>query len=94
MIFLWILFGIDLIAAAVLLYFFIIGIGDGSVSSFNMGLWLAMLGGVAAILGGGWMLQAKGHRGAAIGVLLILAIPAFLFGLFLLAVIILQPRWN
>jgi hypothetical protein len=94
MVFFSILFGIDLIVAAVVLYFFVVGLGDGSVSSFNITLWMAILAGIAAVLGGGWLLNARGQRGAANGVLLILALPGFLFGLFLLAAIILQPRWN
>lgn len=88
------LFGIDLAAAAVIVYFFFIGLADGSVSSFNMGLWLAILAGVAAILGGGWQLNKIGRRGAAIAVLSILAVPALLFGLFMLMIVITQPRWN
>ena len=35
-----ILFGIDTLVAVVALWFFVIGLGDGSVSSFNMLLWL------------------------------------------------------
>lgn len=94
MVFYRILFGIDLIAAAVIVYFFVIGLADGSVSSFNMGLWLAILAGTAAILGGGWALKARGQRNAAIAVLALLAIPALLFGLFMLLLIVTQPRWN
>ena len=94
MIFFWILFGIDAIAAMVTIYFFLEGLGDGSVSSFNMGLWMALLGGVIAILGGGWMLNANGRRRMAIGVLSILAIPSTLFGLFMLLIVITQPNWH
>jgi hypothetical protein len=94
MLFLYLLFGIDAAVALVALYFFVVGLGDGSVSSFNILLWLALLGGIGAVLGGGWVLNAMGRRGAAIGVLMILALPGFLFGLFILGVLILQPRWN
>jgi hypothetical protein len=94
MIFFWILFGIDAVAAMVTIYFFLEGLGDGSVSSFNMGLWMALLGGVIAILGGGWMLNANGRRRTAIGVLSILAIPSTLFGLFMLLIVITQPNWH
>jgi hypothetical protein len=90
----WILFGFDVIIALIALFFFAVGINDGSVSSFNIELWVAILAGIAAILGGSLLLNAKGQRGPAIGILLILALPGFLFGLFMLAVIILQPRWN
>lgn len=89
-----ILLAIDAVAAAVVLYFFMIGLADGSVSSFNMGLWLALLASVAAILFGGLALNARGRRGAAMAVLALLAAPAFLFALFALGLIVLQPRWN
>jgi len=45
-----ILWGIDAVIALVFVYFFVVGLGDGSVSSFNMRLWLSTLftlGGVA-----------------------------------------------
>jgi uncharacterized membrane protein YidH (DUF202 family) len=85
---------IDAAAALVALYFFFVGLGDGSVSSFNIGLWLALLAGIAAILGGGWWLNANGQRRAAIGLLAILAVPAFLCGLLIVVMVVLQPRWN
>ena len=88
------LFGVDVAAAAVIVYFFFVGLADGSVSSFNAGLWMAILAGTAAVLGGGWALNAKGQRGAAIGMLSILAVPAVLFGLFLLLIVITQPNWH
>jgi hypothetical protein len=93
-VFFLILLGIDLLAAAVIVYFFLIGIADGSVSSFNIGIWLAILAGTAAILGGGMVLKRSGRRAAANVILSVLALPSFLSGLFLLAVIVLQPRWN
>jgi hypothetical protein len=89
-----ILLAIDLLVALVVLYFFVIGLADGSVSSFNMNLWLGLLAVVAGSIGGGWLLDANGRRGAAIAVLLILALPGILYGLFVLLVIIAQPRWN
>ena len=90
----WTLFGIDSAIALIVLFFFFAGLGDGSVSSFNMTLWLAISGSLAAILGGGLLLKSKGHLHLARVVLLILAVPGFLFGLFILSAIILQPRWN
>ena len=87
------LLAIDAIAALVILYFFMIGLADGSVSSFNMELWFGILAAVAAILGGGLLLKAKGQRIAANLVLLVLATPAALYGLFFLSIIF-QPRWN
>jgi hypothetical protein len=89
-----VLLGIDAIAALVVIYFFMIGLADGSVSSFNMQLWLGILAAVVAIPVGGFLLNAKGQRIAANLVLLILATPATLYGLFMLSIIIFQPRWN
>ena len=94
MIFYRTLCGIDAVIALIALYFFVVGLGDGSVSSFNILLWLTMLGGIAAILGGGLLLKANKKMWPANGVLLILAAPGFLFGLLFLMLIILQPDWR
>ena len=88
------LLAVDLVVAAVCVYFFLAGLADGSVSSFNGGLWTMILAGVAAIPAGGWLLHANGHRRAALAVLAVLAVPGLIAGLFLLLVIVLQPRWN
>lgn len=88
------LLAVDALAALVVVYFFFIGLADGSVSSFNMGLWLGILAVVAAILGGGWMLNGKGQRAAANAVLAILAVPTLLYGLFILVIVITQPSWQ
>jgi len=89
-----VLFGFDSLVALVALYFFIAGLIDGSVSSFNILLWLALLGGIAIVLGGSMLLNGKGHRGPASALLSVLAFPGFCFALFMLLVLILQPRWN
>lgn len=88
------LLGIDALAALVIFYFFVVGLADGSVSSFNGELWFALLTGVAAVIGGGWALQAKGYRRAAAAVLMILAVPAVIYALFIALIVITQPRWN
>lgn len=88
------LLGTDLLVALVVVYFFVIGLADGSVSSFNMNLWLGLLAAVAGTIGSGWLLNANGRHGAAIAVLSVLAVPGVLYGLFVLLVIIAQPRWN
>ena len=90
----WILWGFDALIAAVVLFFFFWGLADGTVSSFNAGLWTLMLLGVGGVVGGGWLLRARGKPRQATGLLLLLAIPGFLCLLFFLAVLILHPRWN
>lgn len=88
------LLGIDVLAASVVVYFFFVGLADGSVSSFNGALWFGLLAAVAAVIGGGWALQAKGHRGLAAALLLILAAPAVVYALFIALILITNPRWN
>ena len=89
------LLGIGLLVAIVVVYFFVVGLADGSVSSFNMSLWLGLLAAVAAAVGGGgWVLNANGQRGLAITLLSILAVPGVLYALFVLLIVIAQPRWN
>ena len=82
------------IALLIALYFFGVGLADGSVSSFNIVLWVGLLGGLLAIVVGGWLLNTRGHRGAAIFLLALLTVPAILAALFFLLIVILQPRWN
>ena len=88
------LLGIDALVAAVVVYFFFAGLADGSVSDFNGGLWFVILAAIAVVIGGGWALEAKGQRAAAIVLLLVLAVPGLLYALFLALILIAQPRWN
>ena len=88
------LWGFDALIAAIFVFFFFWGLADGTVSSFNIVLWLAILAGLAGVLVGSLKLRAKGRARQATGLLLILAIPGMLGVLFFLAVLILQPRWN
>jgi hypothetical protein len=90
----WLVWGFDALIAAVLLFFFFAGLANGRVSSFNIGLWLILLLGVAGIVGGSLRLRSIGQRGAAMAVLLILAVPGFLCVLFLVVALITHPRWN
>lgn len=92
--FFWILWGFDVLIALVVLYFFFIGIADGSVSSFNMGIWMLLLIGLAVVVLGSLALKSFGYILLAKILLSLLAIPGFLYGLFILLVIILKPRWN
>ena len=87
----YILLAINAIALAVILFFFMWGLSDGTVSSFNGLLWLAMLAVPSATLLGGWLQWGKGNRAFAIVLLLIPSLPAIVFGLFILMFIILSP---
>lgn len=87
-------FFVAAVVAAIAVIFFVIGLGDGSVSSFNMTLWLGLLAGVAAVLVAGYALRARNRTGLAIAVLCILAVPGVLYGLFIVLVLVTNPRWN
>jgi hypothetical protein len=84
----------DAVVAAIFLFFFFAGISAGTVSSFNIGLWLTILGGLAAMLAGSWFLKKKGLAWLGVIVLAFPALPALLYLLFILSMLILQPDWR
>jgi len=75
----YILATINAIALAVIVFFFMWGLSDGTVSSFNMLIWLAMLAIPSATLFGGWVQWGKGNRAFALLLLLLPSAPALLF---------------
>lgn len=83
-----------LAVSGVAVVFFVWGVIDGSVSSFNMNLWLMTLVLVTAIPLSGWHLRSRGRARPAILVLSVLAVPGLLYALFILLIVITQPRWN
>jgi hypothetical protein len=93
-IFFRILWGIDAVVALVIIYFFFVGIGDGSVSSFNMGLWLLILSALAIVLGGSLWLRRKQQPVLANLLLLVVAVPGVLYGLFVLLLVVTNPHWQ
>jgi hypothetical protein len=88
------LFTIDLLIAGIVVYFFFAGLADGSVSSFNMTLWLTILAGLAAILAAGYAFRFAGRGALANLVLLVLAVPGALYAFFLVVVVLSGARWN
>ena len=90
----WLPWTIDAIVAAIALYFFCWGLLDGTVSSRNAGIWAMLLAALAIVVGGSLWLKSTGRRGLGIALALVLAVPGFLVGLFFLALIIANPRWN
>jgi hypothetical protein len=90
----WIPWAIDAIIGAIAVFFFLWGLADGSVSSFNGGLWMLLLGGLAALVGGSLWLKSIGRPGLGTTLLMVLAVPGVLVGLFFLILIVANPRWN
>jgi hypothetical protein len=90
----WIPWAIDAVIVAIAVFFFLWGLADGSVSAFNSGLWTLLLGGLAAIVGGSLWLKSIGRSGLGTTLLMVLAVPGVLAGLFFLILIVGNPRWN
>ncbi len=90
----WIPWGVAATVTAVTVVFFLIGVGDGTVSSFNIVLWLGLLGVTLGVTGGSLWLRRAGRPTVAILLTLVLAIPGVLAGFLILALIVAHPRWN
>ena len=90
----WALWAIDALIGVIALFFFVAGLADGSVSSFNMGIWMAILAALAVVVGGSLGLKALGRPGLGSMLLLVLAVPGVLYAVFLLAVIMSGTSWN
>lgn len=94
MILFWILWGIDAIVGLVLLYFFFIGLADGTVSSINISLWLLLLIISIGLLVGTLYLKTKEKLFIAKVLLGIEAIPALFFFIFMLIMALSKPNWQ
>jgi hypothetical protein len=90
----WALWAINALIGVVALFFFFWGLADGSVSSFNIGLWTALLAALAAVIGGSLWLKSIGRRRLSISVLLVFAVPGLLYAAFLILVIASGESWN
>ena len=84
----------SVVTNAVAIVFFVVGVGDGSVASFNIVRWVALLAGAGLSLWAGRSLRARGRFGPAIAALSVSALPALVGGVFLLLLLVTQPRWN
>ena len=89
-----ILWGFDAIVAAIFVFFFAVGLADGSVSSFNIVLWALILGALGIVLGGAPALPTSGRDKLAIALLCVVAVPGALMGLFYLLILVTHPRSN
>ena len=89
-----IFWSIDAMASLVILYFFFIGLADGTVSARNAGLWTIIVLALAGILGGSIWFKSNGHSLPAFGLLLILLLPALFYVLYFLIVAFGGGRMN
>jgi len=90
----WILWIFNALMALIPLYFFFIGIGDGSITSRNIGLWMIILLIVAVVVGGSLLLKSANQMGLAKALLMVAAIPGLLAILYFAVVMTSKTRWN
>ena len=92
--FFWPLWIFNALMALVPVGFFFIGISDGTVSADNIVLWIGILAIVFLVMWGSYWLKTKQQHTAAIVILMVAAIPSLLAILFLLFILVGNPRWN
>ena len=90
----WILWIFNTLVALVPLYFFFVGLNDGSISSKIIGLWFIILLVVAAVVGGSLLLKSANQLSLAKGLLIVAAIPGLLAVLYFVVVLTSNTRWN
>ncbi|KAF5409699.1 MAG: hypothetical protein Udaeo2_00490 [Candidatus Udaeobacter sp.] len=90
----WFLWAIDAVIAAVALYFFFSLAAGGRVGSVNILPWLAILAALPAVVGGSVWLRSIGQQVVAIVLLLGVAIPVALLGLFFSSPVDSPPKFS
>jgi hypothetical protein len=90
----WFLWGVDALTALIAFYFFFVGLADGTVSSFNIGIWTVLLLGLGGVVLGSLALRAAGREAWARALVVALAVPALGVGLFFAVLLVTHPRWN
>jgi hypothetical protein len=90
----WFLWGADALTALVAVYFFFVGIADGSVSSFNIGIWVVLLLGLGGVVFGSLALRSAGREAWARALVIALAVPALGIAFFFAVLLVTHPRWN
>ena len=89
-----ILFAFDALGLLGLVWFFVDGLRYPSSGGDYIGTWLPLLLAPVAMLAGALALRARGWTGPANALLGVLAVPFALYGLFVLAMVVLQPSFH
>lgn len=90
----WICWTLVLGATLIAFYFFFIGLADGSVSQFNMGIWMVLVLGLPALLWFTYWLKSHDKVRTALALLSIPSLLVAAYLIFLAAVLSGNNRWN
>ena len=90
----WILWIFNALIALIPIYFFFVGLADGTVSSRNLGMWLILMLVVAVVLIVPFLLKAAHQMGLAKGLMIVAAIPGLLAVLYFIVVMTMNPDWK
>ena len=90
----WILWIFNALMSLIPIYFFFLGLQDGTVDINNMSLWLGILAVVGLLLGLTYWLKNKGQVLAAKVLLWMSAIPCLMVILYFVVAITSDVRWN
>jgi uncharacterized membrane protein len=88
------MWGLDAVASLIIIYFFIEGLGDNTVSRRNADIWMLLLGSIAVIMLGSIWLRTHHYNVPANLLLLVILIPGLLVLLYLLIALLGKGRWN
>lgn len=90
----WILWIFTAIMSLVPIFFFFIGIKDGSITMRNIVLWLIILLAIAGVLTGSFWLKDNDRLGLAKSLLMLAAIPGLFVVLYFVVVLTSKAKWN
>ncbi|MDQ3017809.1 MAG: osmoprotectant transporter permease [Bacteroidota bacterium] len=90
----WTLWSFNALVALVPIYFFFVGLADGSITSRNIGMWFIIILIVVAIIGGSIYLKNHNQMALARTLLILAAIPGILAILYFVIVFTSNTRWN
>ena len=88
------MWGLDAVTTLIVLYFFVVGIGDNTINSWNAGIWMLLLGIIAVVMLGSIWLRTHHYNIPANLLLLVMLIPALLFLAYILIASLGGGRWN
>ncbi len=90
----WILWIFNALMCLIPVYFFFVGLGDGTITSRNIGLWFLILLVVAIVLVGSFLLKSANQMAIAKVILSVAAIPGVLALLYFIIVFTSKPNWH